>query len=54
MRSVERPQPLAIAEIRGWLSENGERGARRRALFHAIRTLDRVWRKTFIEDTNYE
>lgn len=54
MRSIERPQPLALTEIRAWLNENGEKGARRRSLFTAIRTLDRVWRQAFIEDTNYE
>jgi hypothetical protein len=49
MRTLERPQPIEIAEVRGWLSEMGERGARRRFLFSSIRTLDRVWRKAWAE-----
>jgi len=53
MSSVSRPQPLAITEIRAWLNENGERGARRRALFQGIRVLDRVWRSTTIDVQRY-
>lgn len=53
MSSVSRPQPLAITEIRAWLAENGERGARRRALFQGIRVLDRVWRSTTIDVQRY-
>lgn len=53
MTSVVRYQPLAIVEIRAWLAEHGERGARRRALFDGIRVLDRVWRSTTLAAQEY-